>query len=74
MSCLFFHEGPIRNYAEATASDTQRYATFFHAMLDNGVYLAPSQFEAGFLSSAHGDAEIDETLEAARKAFAKCRP
>ncbi|MFM1920047.1 MAG: hypothetical protein RLZZ303_1681 [Candidatus Hydrogenedentota bacterium] len=73
MSCLFFHEGPIRNYAEATASDTQRYATFFHAMLDNGVYLAPSQFEAGFLSSAHGDAELDETLEAARKAFAKCR-
>lgn len=73
MSCMFFHEGPIRNYAEATASDTKRYATFFHAMLDNGVYLAPSQFEAGFLSSAHGDAEIDETLEAARKAFAKCK-
>jgi glutamate-1-semialdehyde 2,1-aminomutase len=69
MSCTFFHDGPIRNYAEATTSDTARYARFFHTMLDHGVYLAPSQYEAGFLSTAHGDAEIDQTLDAARKAF-----
>lgn len=70
MACLFFHEGPIRNYAEATGSDTKRYATFFWGMLERGVYLAPSQFEAAFMSSAHGDAEIDRTLEAAREVFA----
>lgn len=69
MSCTFFHDGPIRNYAEATTSDTARYARFFHTMLDHGVYLAPSQYEAGFLSTAHSDAEIDQTLDAARKAF-----
>lgn len=69
MSCTFFHDGPIRNYAEATTSDTARYARFFHMMLDLGVYMAPSQYEAGFLSTAHGDAEIDQTLDAARKAF-----
>jgi len=69
MTCTFFHDGPIRNYAEATTSDTARYARFFHMMLDLGVYMAPSQYEAGFLSTAHGDAEIDQTLDAARKAF-----
>lgn len=69
MTCTFFNEGPVRNYAEACASDTKRYAKFFHAMLDGGVYLAPSQFEAAFTSSAHGDGEIDQTLEAARKAM-----
>lgn len=70
MACLFFHNGPIRNYAEATGSDTTRYAKFFWGMLDRGVYLAPSQFEAAFMSSAHDDAEIDHTLEAAREVFA----
>jgi glutamate-1-semialdehyde 2,1-aminomutase len=70
MTCSFFHPGPIHNYAQATQSDTARYAKFFHAMLDGGVYFAPSQYEAAFLSAAHGDAEIDQTLEAARKAFA----
>jgi glutamate-1-semialdehyde 2,1-aminomutase len=69
MTCTYFHEGPVRNYAEACASDTARYARFFHTMLDNGVYLAPSQFEAAFTSTAHGDAELDRTFEAARKAF-----
>jgi glutamate-1-semialdehyde 2,1-aminomutase len=69
MACLFFHDGPVRNYAEATASDTKRYAKFFWAMLEAGVYLAPSQFEAMFMSTAHGPAEIDQTLSAARAAF-----
>jgi len=69
MSCLFFHEGPVRNYSDATASDTKRYATFFWTMLNNGVYLAPSQYEAAFMSSAHGPSEIDQTLTAARAAF-----
>jgi glutamate-1-semialdehyde 2,1-aminomutase len=69
MACMFFNDGPVRNYAEATTSDTQRYATFFWTMLENGVYLAPSQFEAMFMSSAHGASEIDRTLSAAKKAF-----
>jgi len=70
MACTFFHEGPITNYAEATQSDTKRYAKFFHAMLEGGVYLAPSQYETAFGSAAHGPEEIAHTLEAARKAFA----
>lgn len=69
MGCLFFHEGPVRNYAEATASDTARYAKFFRGMLERGVYLAPSQYEACFTSVAHGEAELDRTLDAARAAF-----
>jgi len=67
---MFFHPGPVRNYAEALKSDTQRFAKFFWGMLDRGVYLAPSQFEAGFVSAAHGDAEIEQTLETAREVLA----
>ncbi|MFP4247689.1 MAG: glutamate-1-semialdehyde 2,1-aminomutase [Halochromatium sp.] len=68
---LFFTDaGPVTNYAQATACDQDRFRRFFHAMLEAGVYLAPSAFEAGFVSGAHGDAEIDATLEAADKAFA----
>ena len=68
---LFFTDaGPVTNYAQATACDQDQFRQFFHAMLDQGVYLAPSAFEAGFVSGAHGDAEIDATLEAAGKAFA----
>ncbi|MCC6154328.1 MAG: glutamate-1-semialdehyde 2,1-aminomutase [Candidatus Hydrogenedentes bacterium] len=70
MSCLFFHEGPIKCYTDATASDTKRYAKFFWAMLERGVYLAPSQYEAAFTSIAHGPSEIDQTLSAAKAAFA----
>jgi glutamate-1-semialdehyde 2,1-aminomutase len=69
MAGFFFHEGPVRNYAEATASDTKRYAKFFHGMLDRGVYFAPSQFEAFFMSSAHTAGHIDQTLCAAREVF-----
>jgi glutamate-1-semialdehyde 2,1-aminomutase len=67
---LFFADAPVRSWSEAKESDTARFARFHRGMLDRGVYLAPSQFEAGFLSTAHGDAEIDATIEAAREAFA----
>ncbi len=66
---LFFADSPVTSWSDAEQSDTGRFAHFHGAMLDRGVYLAPSQFEAGFLSTAHGDAEIDETIEAARGAF-----
>lgn len=67
MGGFFFHPGPVRNYAEATQSDTKRYAKFFHAMLDRGVYFAPSQFEAFFMSAAHTDEDIARTLDAAHE-------
>jgi glutamate-1-semialdehyde 2,1-aminomutase len=70
MFCTFFQEGPVRDFADAQRSDTEKFARFFHAMLERGVALAPSQFEVGFLSSAHTEAEIETTLEAAREAFA----
>jgi glutamate-1-semialdehyde 2,1-aminomutase len=52
--------------------DRERFNRFFHGMLDNGVYLAPSAYEAGFVSSAHTRADLDATFVAARKAFALC--
>ncbi|MBI2178176.1 MAG: glutamate-1-semialdehyde 2,1-aminomutase [Candidatus Tectomicrobia bacterium] len=70
MFCLFFREGPVYNFADAKGSDTKAYGRFFHAMLGRGVALAPSQFEVGFLSWAHQDAEVEATLDAARKVFA----
>jgi glutamate-1-semialdehyde 2,1-aminomutase len=70
MAGFFFTETPIRSWANAKLhANTERYAAFHRAMLDRGVYLPPSQFEAWFLSSAHSDAEIDATVEAAREAF-----
>ena len=67
---VFFRAGVPRNSAEALESDRDAYARFFGAMLDEGVLLAPSQFEAWFISAAHGEAEVAATLAAARKAFA----
>ena len=66
---LFFTSEKVDTYAQAIACDTAAFNRFFHAMLERGVYLAPSAFEAGFLSSAHGEIEIAHTLEAAREAF-----
>ncbi len=66
---LYFGKGPIGGFADACACDAAVFKRFFHAMLDRGVYLAPSAFEAGFLSAAHGDAEIAQTLDAARASF-----
>ena len=68
---LFFtSDGPVRFYRQVVACDVERFKKFFHGMLDAGVYLAPSAFEAGFISDAHTDAEIDATIDAARKVFA----
>ena len=66
---LFFTDRQVETFADATACDIAAFRRFFHGMLQRGVYLAPSAYEAGFLSSAHGDAEIAHTLEAAREAF-----
>ena len=60
---FFFRAEPVRSFADAKAADIARFRRFFHAALERGVYLAPSAFEAGFVSAAHGDAEIDLTLE-----------
>jgi glutamate-1-semialdehyde 2,1-aminomutase len=70
---LFFSSEYVDTYAQAVACDTAAFNRFFHAMLDRGVYLAPSAFEAGFMSSAHGDAEIATTIDAAREAFRLAR-
>jgi glutamate-1-semialdehyde 2,1-aminomutase len=69
MITVFFCAGPVTDYASAKASDTARFGRFFHAMLERGVYLPPAQFEAAFVSLAHGEAEIDLTLAAASAAF-----
>jgi len=69
MFCTFFTEGPVTDYTSAKTSDTAAFARFFQAMLQAGIYLAPSQFEAGFTSTAHGDDVIDATIEAAQGAF-----
>jgi glutamate-1-semialdehyde 2,1-aminomutase len=63
----FFTEGPVRNYGEARTSDTALFGRYFRAMLDRGIYLAPSQFEAAFLSTAHTEADVDRTIDAARE-------
>lgn len=65
----FFTAGPVVDYRTAATSDTKRYARFFHAMLARGVYLAPSQFEAAFVSAAHDEALVDRTIAAATEAM-----
>ena len=67
---VFFSEEPVRDYEDAKRCDTERYAAFCRAMLDRGVYLPPSQFEAWFPSLAHTDAHVERTIEAAREALA----
>jgi glutamate-1-semialdehyde 2,1-aminomutase len=66
---FFLTDGPVTNVTEAKRSDTALYGRFFHAMLERGVYLAPSQFEAGFLSTAHRQLDVDRTLEMADEAL-----
>ncbi len=63
---IFTDAGPVRSFSQVAAADVERFRKFFHGMLDAGVYLAPSAFEAGFVSAAHGDDEIERTLAAAR--------
>ena len=69
MFTFFFTDTPVTDYESAKRSDTQRFGRFFRAMLDRGVYLAPSQFESAFLSAAHTDEDIRTTIESAKEAF-----
>ena len=69
LSTIFFAAEPVRNYADAKRSDTKRYGRFFREMLDRGIFLAPSQFEAAFISAAHTPADVDRTLAAAHEAL-----
>jgi glutamate-1-semialdehyde 2,1-aminomutase len=69
MLTVFFTGQAVTNWRDAKQADTRHYAAFFHAMLDQGVYLAPSQYEAAFLSSAHTSREVEETLVVAERAF-----
>jgi len=69
MFCAYFTEHPVHNLADALHADRARFARFFHGMLDAGIYLAPSQFEAGFLSTAHSPSDIEQTVESAATVF-----
>ncbi|MEM8863508.1 MAG: glutamate-1-semialdehyde 2,1-aminomutase [Chloroflexota bacterium] len=70
MFCSFFTDQPVVDWPTAASSDTDMFARFFMGMLENGVYLAPAQFEAGFTSTAHDSDAIEQTIQAAEKAFA----
>ncbi len=67
---VFTDAGPVRSYAQVAAADVERFTKFFHGMLEEGIYLAPSAFEAGFVSAAHSDDDLDETIAAAGRVFA----
>jgi glutamate-1-semialdehyde 2,1-aminomutase len=69
MFCGYFTPHPVHNLGDALRSDRDRFAQYFHRMLEAGVYLAPSQFEAGFLSTAHSESDIEQTVKAAAKAL-----
>ena len=68
---FFFCEGPVRNFADATESDTDKFARWHRGMLEEGVYLAPSQYEAGFTGLKHTEEDIDFTIEAAKRVMAR---
>ncbi len=67
MFCGYFTNQPVHNLADAMHSDRERFKKYFHGMLEEGIYLAPSQFEAGFISAAHTAEDIDKTVKAAAK-------
>ncbi len=67
---VFTDAGPVRSYAQVAAADGERFNAFFHGMLAEGIYFAPSAFEAGFVSAAHSDDDLDETIAAAARVFA----
>jgi glutamate-1-semialdehyde 2,1-aminomutase len=69
MFATFFTQTPVVDWSTAATSNTESFAKFFHGMLERGIYLAPSQFETGFLSTAHSDAEIEVTITAAAETF-----
>jgi len=68
---FFLCEGPVRNFEDAKATDSERFGKLHRAMLERGVYLAPSAFEAGFTSLAHSDTDIEATINAFRESFAE---
>jgi len=72
MFTWFFTDQPVTDYESAKRADTGRFKKFFHGMLERGIYLPPSQFEAAFISTAHTDADIECTVTAARECFASC--
>ena len=65
--CGYFTDSEVHNLQDAMRSDRQRFAKFFHGMLADGIYFAPSQFEAGFISTAHTEQDIDRTIAVAAK-------
>ncbi len=69
LSCMFFTSQEVTDFQSAKTSDTEMYAKYFKAMLEQGIYLAPSQFEACFVSTAHSDADLERTIEANRRAL-----
>ena len=69
----FFNDGPVASLAQVEQSDVPGHARFFHGMLEGGVYLAPASYEAGFMSAAHTEADIQETLDVAERVFANLR-
>jgi glutamate-1-semialdehyde 2,1-aminomutase len=70
MFTWFFAAGPVTDWTSAEKSDTKAFGSFFRAMLENGIYLPPSQFEAAFLGVAHTEREVQQTIAAAKQAFA----
>jgi glutamate-1-semialdehyde 2,1-aminomutase len=71
MFCGYFTSEPVHNLADAMKSDRERFKKYFHGMLEEGVYFAPSQFEAGFVSTAHSAADIEKTVKSAAKVMKK---
>jgi len=68
---VFTDGGPVRSFSQVSAANVERFKLFFHGMLEEGIYLAPSAYEAGFVSAAHGDDEIEKTLAAATQVMAQ---
>jgi glutamate-1-semialdehyde 2,1-aminomutase len=71
MATLFFSPGPVTGWASASGADRDRFARYFHGMLERGIYLPPSPFEAAFISAAHTEADIDRTVDAAEEVLAE---
>ncbi|MDP3044124.1 MAG: aspartate aminotransferase family protein, partial [Bacillota bacterium] len=69
MMCTFFTPDPVVDFKSAVKSDTEQYGKFFHRLLDEGIYIAPAQFEAMFVSTAHSEEDIEVTVEAIERAL-----
>jgi len=69
MFCLFFTNQPVRQLSDAKTSDLKHFTRFFHALLNRGIYIAPSQFETGFISAAHTEDDIEQTVRSMHEAL-----